>query len=441
MKNSSTETEQNKIVEHQKKPMKISPGIILIILFLAIYLPILGRWIFVDTIQTDVVRQGNIEEVVNATGVILRDETIFPSEIAGKYIYEVVESKKVPKGFTVASVVNASGETILNEIKSLNTKIRDAQIKSNQNNDLYADDLQRIDMQVKAQVDILVAKSFYNDFKYSDNQRRELDNIIQGRANFGGNNSESAEIKTLKAQLATLETQKQTNTFKVISPMSGMVSYVIDGYEDVLLPEKPDTLTPEIYEKIKQEKNMNYNLTDIVEKGKPFVKLITGNYIYIGVYTDENIAQKLKPLLESTIPAKNSIQLRINDAGKTVEAQVNSISEPLNGKYLIIFKTSDLTIETSQLRKLNVDIVIKEIDGYKVPIKSLMNYKKYGDTAKIMLVEAATTIEKDVKCLGDDGVFAIIEPGLNEKGNENVSLYDKFVITPEKVKEGQMITK
>jgi len=198
-----------------------------------------------------------------------------------------------------------------------------------------------------------------------------------------------------------------------------------------------NALTHELYEKIKNENNLKVSRSQIVNKGRPFVKLITGNYIYIAMYVDESVSSKMQSYLNSD----SMLLLNVYDVGKTIEAKLHSLSEPVGGKSLAVFKTNDLTMETSHLRKLNVNIIFKQIQGYKVPLKCLIDYKVYGDTAKIVLLEPATAVIKSIKCLGDDGTYAIIEPDKDEKGRENFSLYDRFVVEPEKVKEGQVITR
>jgi predicted transcriptional regulator len=60
--------------------------------------------------------------------------------------------------------------------------------------------------------------------------------------------------------------------------------------------------------------------------------------------------------------------------------------------------------------------------------------------AKLGIVKVNYANFKEVKIIGRDQEYAIID-NIEEQNTNNIGLYSQFIVNPENIKEGQMISK
>ena len=115
-------------------------------------------------------------------------------------------------------------------------------------------------------------------------------------------------------------------------------------------------------------------------------------------------------------------------------------SDVIDGKQIIAVKLDRYMEETTALRKINIDLIRKSREGFRVPLKSLMDIDMDKMTAKIAIVKANCAYIRDVKIsvISDD--FAIIT-NLEDSDKNGVSLYDTYIVNPKNIEEGQIIEK
>ena len=224
--------------------------------------------------------------------------------------------------------------------------------------------------------------------------------------------------------------QIDSNTRDITYSDSGVVSYLIDGYEQTFSPESIKDFTPELLEKIKTNPTYKYPSSVIVDAGKPFAKVITGIDYYFVVALDAKKAESYK--------VDDIVTVRIIDIDKEQEGMVYYKSNEQNGKTIVAIKVSELLNDLAGLRVANIDLIKSSYSGLKVPINSLVSLDGNGAKAKIMAVKASITklIDVDIKVKNDD--FAIID-NPDVLSGSGINLYDNFIQNPGTVKEGQMI--
>jgi len=206
----------------------------------------------------------------------------------------------------------------------------------------------------------------------------------------------------------------------------GTVSYTIDGFENILKPEIIKELTPEFFDNIDTYMLKEDNEENKITAEQPFVKIIKGfDFFLSGIL---NISDNI------VFEDDEKIRVRINDIGRLSYGEIYHISEVYENQYVVVIKTDRYLSETCSLRKINVDIVKSIYEGLKVPLKSLVDVDINGRKASIMIVKANYSVKEDVIIEGFNDKYAIIK-GIND----NITLYDNFVVNPENVKEGQQI--
>lgn len=432
MKKDAKAREDTKVKKPQMatgKRLKI--GSLLVFLFLLLYIPSLLNWLNGDNVMSDILRIGTIEKSVNADSVVIRDEVLLEaSAFEGKYIPEVSEGEKVPVSYRVATVLNKASDGMLKELDEVNLKIVEARQSSEKKADYFSGDTAKLDDQIGQKVQEMIAVSNSSSLTDVSRIRGEIDKLIAKKSEITGGDDNDKLIKPLLQQKEEIQKRINSNTKQIISAFSGIISYVIDGYEQVLTPKTIKELTPEVIEGIKintdgsQDENLAYT-------NKPFAKVIRGNEIYISAVFEQAAAE---------YKTGDEISVRINDTGLEMKATVVGISTAVGGKYVMTVKTNRGVDELSSMRRVNADFISSSDEGLKVPLKCLRKISQDGSSAEIMLIKANVAAIRKVVIESRDEEYAIIRTP-DQEIKKTVNLYDTYILNPDNVKEGDIIDK
>lgn len=415
------------------KRKNFKTGSLLVILFLGIYIPSLVHWLSGNTTETEILRMGSIEDAITLEGYIIRDEEVLKTPFEGKCITTVSEGAKIPAGFKVATVLNSSSETLLEDMKALDIQIVKAHKEKLQNQDIFSEDINKIENEISRKVRLIQDENNKNSLVNIKQLRADIDGLISKEASiFGKTSGADAYVTSLELEKQKLQQQINANTRDIYSPFPGTVSYMLDGNEEVLKPEGISSLTPKFLENLKLGQMENTEIRNNVQAGKPVAKIIKDIY--------SNFVFVLEPEQAVLFKVDDSVKVRVREIDKLVDGVVDYKSAEEDGKYIISIKVDRGTGEMSSLRKLYADIVRRSYQGLKVPLKSLRDISEDGTRAKIVLVVANAAKIMDVKIKGKDTEFAIIE-NIEEKANEGISLYSAYAVNPANIQEGQEINR
>ena len=420
-----------------KKPQKdtgkrLKIGSLLIFLFLLLYIPSLLNWLNGSNVTSDILRVGTIEESVNADCVVVRDEVLLEAPAyEGKYIPEISEGEKVPAFYRVATVLNKTSDGLLKELDEVNLKIVEARKNSEEKVDFFSEDTAKLDAQIDQKVQDIIAVTNSSSLADISRIRGEIDKLMAKKSEITGGNSNNKLIKPLLQQKEEIQGRINSNTKQIISAFSGIISYVIDGYEQILTPKAVKGLTPKQVESVRIDKDGSPDENQ-AHANKPFVKVIKGSEIYIASVLEQAAAEKYKPGEE--------IGVRINDTGLETKATVVGISEIVDGKCVMTVRTNRGVDELSSMRRINADFISNSDEGLKVPLKCLRKMNQDGSSAEIMLIKANVAAARRVVIECRDEEYAIIKTPAQEV-KKTVSLYDTYILNPDNVKEGDIIDK
>jgi len=423
--------EEQMQVKQKRKKGRL--GGIFILIFTFLYVPSLLHWMFGRDITTDILRIGLVEDAINVDAYIVRDEKLFESPFDGKYIPNALEGEKVSAGYKVAMVLNESSIEIINKIEEYELKIIEAQNEKNKNINFFSEDVDKIENQIEEKVKQIIEESNNNSMLKVGQLQGDIDELIKKKISIiGGMSSADVYIDDLKKNRDKLQRQIDSNTVSLVAELPGIVSYFIDGYEGELTPESIETLTPEYLESINPKEVSTVSGDRIVEANKPYVKIING--------IEYNIVFALKQDDAGSFETGDSVNVRINDIDREIAGTISYKSDVIDGKQIIAVKLDRYMEETTALRKINIDLIRKSREGFRVPLKSLMDIDMDKMTAKIAIVKANCAYIRDVKIsvISDD--FAIIT-NLEDSDKNGVSLYDTYIVNPKNIEEGQIIEK
>ena len=410
---------------------RIKLGSILIVLFLLLYIPSLIFWVYGNNVSTDIVRMGDIQDSVNTQAVIVRKEVVLNSPIGGKCIKEINEGEKVKANDRIATVLNSSSEKLLEDLKAVDLKIIEAQKKRNENLELFSDDLKKLENEIEENLKEIIRLGNSNELSKASQIKKQVDELIQKKATIAGSlSTPDAYIQSLLDEKNKLQISINSNTKDIKSSKSGIVSYMVDGYEDILTPDSISELSVKDIESI-EVKGIQKDIEEIgVEAGKPFAKVITDVEYFLLMSIDTKLAKEYK--------VDDPINIKLNEFNKVITGDVFYRSNNMGGKSILSVKVSNVLSETAALRVLNIDLIKSQYSGLKVPLRSLTNIDTENKTAEICLVKANRARYVKVEIVGKNEEFAIIK-NIDKEKVYSVSLYSSYIVNPINIEEGQTI--
>lgn len=437
MKNDKEKKLNEEAVEIGEKQSKTKTGFkiggFLVAVFLLLYIPSLFNWFFSRSINTEIIRIGTIEQAYNTEAFLIRSEEILKSPFDGKYIPEVAEGERVPANQRVATILKGASEKLLNDMKELDLRIIKAQKEKFDTQEIFSADVSKLDKEIQQKVKLLASESDANNLEKTSRIKEDIDGLIQKKASIIGSTSTSdVFLNSLRTEKEGLQAKINAGTKDIFSQAAGIISYTVDGYEQQLSIDAIRSLTPKFLEGIKGPDKSKSPEQNVAYANMPFAKVIKDIDCYVVVVLE---AEKT-----ALFRIDDSVGVRFNDLGKTVDGTVDYKSEVQEGKCVVAVKIDKGVSETASLRKTNIDLIRNSYHGLKVPVESLRKINKDQMTAEITLDKANYASIRPVKITGANDEWAVIE-SLKKTSEEGVSLYDIYVVNPTNIQEGQVINK
>lgn len=411
-----------------KRKKKGRGKIVFLLFFLLMFLliPTLYNRYLADEITTSVLYTGKIEDSVKVQAFILRRETFLDSDFKGVVIPICQEGDRAGKNNVVARISGSDSEKYLDEITRLNKQIITAQLETGNDREAFGMEIERMDGEISDYVKEMAFMVNMNDYGGLKKVREEIEALMVKRAEIiFGDGNDDAYVRSLKQQKNEVEKNLNEITKKITAAVAGMVSYVIDGYEDY---GEEDILAMDYGGFLQFVGNVRNIDRDDWEKSS--IKII-GDDSWILVFAGDR--RKLGNIKEN-----DPISIYLNETGRTIKTRVYRISPDDSGNYLVFVKIDKYLNELSDRRKLDLNVIKSTRDGLMVPLDSLLNFNSVNGTASIALVKFNYVSIRQVNVLGHNEHHAIID---NLDKNRGVSLYDTYVVNPKNIYDGQVIGK
>lgn len=394
-------------------------AIIAIILFVYIIYAIIN--LIVKPTDTFFVENGKISFEESIQGYIIRDETVIKGENYKNGISQIkAEGEKVAKEEPIYRYYTSGEEYLIEKINNLDIKIREAMEKES---NIYSSDIKTLETQIHKKVYEVCG---LNDLQKIREYKKELNTTITKKAKIAGELSPSGSyLKQLVEERSNYENQLNTGSEYIKATRSGVVSYRVDGLEEVLTPSNLASLSKEMLEGLKLKTG------EIVSTSEESGKVIDNFYCYIACILDnENINT-------ADVKVGSSIKLRLSNS-QEVTSEVEYIAQEDENESLVVLKIDKYTEELINYRKISLDIIWWSETGLKIPNDAI----KYEteDLAYIVRKRIGYTDKIYIKILKQSEKYSIIEnyttTELKEKGitgdvinnKRSISLYDELEI-------------
>lgn len=325
----------SKIVRY-RHPLNINVGaIIFAIIFIYMAFSVY-TYIKKDKIQFYEVAEGNIVNDTRYTGLILREESVQKTDRAGYINYYIREGKRAAVGTRIYSVdETGSIAAYMEENPEANVTLTDGNISD-----------------IKRQLSAFAADYTDQNFEEIYNLQYTLEAAVLEFVNFNA-----------LGNLDVIQAQSGSSFQQVKAPVSGIVSYSVDGYENFDLSQ----LSESSFDRSQYTKAIT-KAGQLIEQDVPVYKLITSDQWSVVFLLDEADAAKYvgSDRLTVTFPAND---LR-------TEAEFSMITGS-DGKQYGKLDFTQYMIQFVSDRFVNFEIKTATSEGLKIPVSAVTTKNFY----------------------------------------------------------------
>ena len=370
--------------------------------------------------DTVTIESGVLTAEESATGYIIRDEITVKGKNYNNGIYQILtEGERAAKGQTIFRYYGKNESAIQEQIEQINSKIQKALEKENT---FLTTDIKNLETEIDDKIQDL--KTIYDVQQLTD-YKKQISEIILKKATIAGENSKSGSyIKKLVEKREKYEKKLVEGSEYIVAPQSGVVSYRVDGLENVLKTDGFKDLTPQKLDEL------DVKTGKIVASSTESAKVINNFECYLAAVLNSDPAKQAE--------VGKSVIITLS-SGQELDATIEYIKEQEDGKRLIIFKLTTLTDELISYRKRAFNITWWSVTGIKVPNDAIIEDEKQQ---KYVLKKTLTgTTKTYIKVLKENSQYSIISSyspedlktlGMDISSYNGINVYDTIMLYPKK---------
>ena len=311
-------------------------------------------------------------------------------------------------------------ENLKQKIADLDVKIQDTM---SQEEGVFTSDAKILENQIDDKIQDI---NKVNDISKLTEYKKEIESLVSKKAKIAGEASpQGSYLRKLIEERKKYEIELNSGAEYVKAPMSGIVSYRVDGLEETLTPDNFSSLNKEYLE------SLNLNTGKIVASNEECGKVIDNFECYIATISSSEEAQNAK--------VGDSVKVRLSNNAE-ISAEITNLIKDENNEVVIILKVQKQIEELINYRKITFDLIWWSASGLKVPNQAIvqendLNYvirNRAGYLSKILV---------KVKKQGDK--YSIVDSYTSEElkklGLSNseistykkISIYDEILVNPD----------
>ena len=417
MKNIEFDTEKEENTEKRKisKSKVIAATVIFaIILIYVIYYTVK---LVQNPTNTFIVTNGKISQEENDIGYIVREETVIKGQNYKNGMAKIKnEGEKVAKGDSVFRYYSSGEENLKSKIAELDVEIQELMQNEKGN---YPSDAKLLESQIEKELDSICQ---VNNAQKIQEYKKSINTYITRKAKLSS--PSNTKLKELLNQREEYENKLNSDSENVNATESGIVSYRVDGLENVLTVDDFSKLNNSFL----QELNLKTGQT--VASSEEMGKIINNYECYIVFNSNTNEAKNSK--VGDTL----KIRLQNSDA---VKATIENIIDEENGSKTIAIKITNDVEKLISYRKISFDIIWWDAEGFRIPNKAI---KEKDGLAYVVRNRNGYYNKMLVKILKQNDEFCIVRQYKTEEllglgftnaqiyDMRNIALYDEIVLNP-----------
>ena len=413
--------EEIKVKNKKRKNKKKTVSIYIAGVILLIYLSYVIYLLIKQPTNVFTVENGKLYKEETDIGYVIRNEKVVKGENYKNGMEQIIgEGSRAAANENIFRYYSNNEENLKQKISELDAKIQEAMSESN---NTFSSDAKILENQIDEKLQNI---NKITDLSKLSEYKKEIDSLVTKKAKIAGEASpQGSYLRKLIDERKKYETDLNSGAEYVKAPMSGIVSYRVDGLEDTLTPDNFGSLNKEYLE------NLNLNTGKIVASNEECGKVIDNFECYIATISGSEEAKNAK--------VGDKVKVRLSNNAE-IQAEITNIIEEENQERVIILKVQKQIEELINYRKITFDLIWWSASGLKVPNQAIvqennLNYvirNRAGYLSKILV---------KVKKQGDK--YSIVDTytaeELKKLGLSNaeissykkITLYDEILINPD----------
>lgn len=408
---------KNKKIKNKKKTVSIYIAGVILLIYLSYVIYLLIK----QPTNVFTVENGKLYKEETDIGYVIRNEKVVKGENYKNGMEEIIgEGSRAAANENIFRYYSNNEENLKQKISELDAKIQEAMSESN---NTFSSDAKILENQIDEKLQNI---NKITDLSKLSEYKKEIDSLVTKKSKIAGEASpQGSYLRKLIDERKKYETDLNSGAEYVKAPMSGIVSYRVDGLEDTLTPDNFGSLNKEYLE------NLNLNTGKIVASNEECGKVIDNFECYIATISGSEEAKNAK--------VGDKVKVRLSNNAE-IQAEITNIIEEENQERVIILKVQKQIEELINYRKITFDLIWWSASGLKVPNQAIvqennLNYvirNRAGYLSKILV---------KVKKQGDK--YSIVDTytaeELKKLGLSNaeissykkITLYDEILINPD----------
>ena len=286
-------------------------------------------------------------------GYLIRDEQVIKGNNYKNGMEQIkTEGEKTAKEDSVYRYYSQDEEKLKTQISELDNQIQEA-LKGQ--TEIFSSDIKMIENQLDEKVELLNKTT---DISKIVEYKKQINDLISKKAKLTGESSSAGSyLKQLYDQRTKLEQQLNSGAEYIKAPKSGIVSYKVDGLEEILTPNNFSTLNKQFLESLKLKTGQ------LISTNSECGKIIDSSKCYIATIANSEEAKNAK--------LEDKVNIRLSN-NKIIEANINYISQENEDEILLILEIDKEISELANYRKISFDLIWWSTTGLKVPNQAIV---------------------------------------------------------------------
>lgn len=441
----TNELEERKKKRRQRRRRRRLLSFLVFILTI-IYLPALWNWFLSSNYEISAIKNATLEIKIPVKGVFIRKEQPVRSPGDGILIPSVQFGDKVSKGSEIVSYIQADLKEVVENYRQMELDILKRVVVEYDN--AVGKERDQWQNAIETQIAKLTGLSNSGNITNADSIRSAMDNVLKSKAReMLEDTAVISKMQNEKDELERLRSSINSSVRSVVSPVSGVVSYFVDDTEGLYSVDRLNELDIKTINEIADaEEALNKWITPAeinVKKDEVFCKVVENDEAWIAFTASGEDGQDIIVALEKAKMEGTDLtyQLEIDGFEEIIPVTVESVDQGEDNIIRMTAKMNKYIEKVLDKRGFKGNLVLQQVTGMKVPLRSLFNENAVDNTADIAIVERGKAVFKRVKITGRQDSYAIIE-NLDPTDEEScVYTFDLYLVNPKNVVEGQVVEK
>jgi len=388
-----------------------------------------AKGFFVNPTNTFLIEKGEIRQEETETGYVLREEVVVKGENYKNGIVQIKgEGEKVAKNEAIFRYYSNGESKLVEQIAELDEKINEAMhndttiVKLN-------NDIKSLETQIEQNLELTYE---INNLQKVEEYKKNMNTAITKKAKIAGELSPAgSKLKKLIEERSALENELNSGTEYLTAPMSGIVSYNVDGLEEVFTTKDFSYLSKKFLEDLKLK------ASEVIVASNESGKIVNNYKCFVAFLSSSENAKEAK--------IGDTIKLRL-PSNTEVKAEVVYTVQENKEETICVVELEKGIEELLKYRKLSIEVIWWSDIGLKVPNDAIQyEEKELADGTKqqvgyIYRKRAGYSDKIYVKVIRQNEKYAIIdnyertelkELAYTEEeiaSRKDISLYDEITV-------------